>query len=271
MKRAWLVGLLLSCAPTAQPGNHLVRRLLLEETALPPECGADAVFAARELELEFWTTSDGRSAARYVTQGELAFGSTTPVTLPAGVWRDGYGAYSSEFSLTTDAGVETQRLEVSLTNPTDGGVPNGALVFCSCLSCPADCRAQPGACVARIPFDVERLAQSSSPLPGPEVVVAGAKQFDVAVQTDEPVCALGPGAATRVSFEVWQFDGDTLTIPATAARYGEGVSGELKRDGDVFSSGELVVTGFRADVLEVTGTVRFASCDRTLPFIAVAR
>lgn len=273
MKKAWLLLVLLSCAPTAQPGGHIVRRFHLAETPLPAECGVDAVFAARELETEFWVATTGRSAMRYVTRGELGFGTRTPILLPAGVWSDD-GSYVTVRAIAGDAGTEVQRLEVALSQPTDGGAANGALFFCSHFGIEEDCRAIPGACVARIPFTIERLAQSSDPLPGLSNPIDGARQFDVAVQTAGSVCSLGTGESKLVTFEVWQLKDDTLTVPVSAARYGEGASGALRRDGGVFrSDGEadvLQVSAFRDDVLDQTGTIVFKDCS-PLNFLSVAR
>lgn len=269
MKNTWLLLLLLSCAPTAQPGGHIVRRFQLAETPLSAECGVDAVFAAREIETEFWASTSGRYAMRYVTQGELAFGSRTPMLLPAGVWSDD-SSYVTVRSFTGDAGVETQRLEVALSQPTDGGAANGELRFCSHFGTEEDCRAIAGACIARIPFTIERLAQSTSPLPGPSNPIDGARAFDVAVQTAGSVCSLGTGESRLVTFEVWQLKGDTLTVPVSSLRYGEGVNGALFFDGGVFHNDSLQVSAFRDDVLEQTGTIVFKNCS-ALNFLSVVR
>lgn len=179
MKRPWLLMLLLSCAPTAEPGGHLAWKLRLEETLT--SCGA--VFDARELEVELWAALDGIQVLRFVSPEPISLGDASSVAVPAGLWTNN-GVFASGDTLA-----------LSLAANGDGGV----LALAS------------STCGAQVPFTQQRLMGVSAPLPGPDAVVEGARAFTVAVQNVSAGCVVD---RQNVHFEVWQLGDDALTLPS---------------------------------------------------------
>lgn len=229
----------LACAPQAKPGERLAWSLQLAQTALPAECGESAELTARALDVEVWTAFDGVQVLRFVSREPLSLGAAS-VVLPEGVWT-GNGVFTSE--------LPGQRLVVTLTQPADGGVIGGTLSLAA------------GACGAEVPFTIERRASPSS---------TGSKQFDVAVQSKGSLCAPEQPAPQHVQFEVWELAKEQLTLPASAERYGDGVTGALAPEASGWREGPLTVSHF-ADALQNRGTVRLAGCDVTVEFFALSR
>lgn len=251
-----------ACAPSAVPGGRITRRLQLAETPLPAACGADAVFGARSVDVQFWYARDGGGVLRFLSREPLVFGPHE-VSLPEGLWADD-GSSMAYLATRTSGGVMQAHDWRFVYAMPDGGAASGELSFCTCDGC-ADCRTEAGACAAKVRFSIE-ASTAEVPAPPSFEPVDGARVFDVAVQTSGAACA----ATDEVTFEVWQRTDAGVTLPAT--RYGIDGGVELLRpDGDgVWRSEALSLSRFE-DALENKGALTVAGCGTSLGYYAVSR
>lgn len=254
-----------ACAPSAVPGGRVTRRLQLAETPLPAACGADAVFGARSVDVQFWFARDGQGVLRFLSREPLVFGPHE-VSLPEGLW--GYLGTSFAYLASRTTGPVMQAYDWRFTSAmADGGAASGALSFCTCEGC-TDCRAQDGGCAVTVPFDIEASTAAAPPPPSFEPV-DGARVFDVAVQTSGQVCTPSQNN-DEVTFEVWQRTDAGVTL--SAARYVVDGGVELLRPdgGSVWRSEALSLSSFE-DALENRGALAVSSCGTSLGFHAVSR